>query len=985
MIRRGGLRFNRPVIAAALAGLFLFLLLPAARASAQDTPSFGHAVVVVRDGEPRLLLDGKPFFFLGGAFFYERIPRSRWRESMQRMRELGANTLDLYVPWNWHELADGDFDFTGRTSPRRDLREVLRLGKELGFFFIVRPGPVIRNEWRNGGYPAWLLTRPEYGMPLHDVLEGRYPATATLQNAHSDDAAAQWMDNATHLRYAARWLHRALEEFRPVADRVIAVQLDDDQGAYLDNDTFPAPHLHAYLQWLERQARDVVGPLTPAFINTFEMKVPSSSPVWAMGNWYQSEALKIGDHDRAELAFATATLRTQERGPLAYSEFQAGWLAGPEDPQPRPADPTNTSLALGELTGWGVKGVVDFPLLDTLAPFGWEAPFSNALYAWDAAVPLDLKPIAGVTTTRWLATRRAFRTLAFYGPALAEAHRVADVALLYDGRSDAFHAAAVLKADLAECRARGAACDVVDPLAVGDARLRTFRFVVAHDGAPAAFVQHARGLGLRVAASVEATGAPGGPADAALLRGPHGSFLVVENWSDAPLRVDPAKYARDVHAFAPFVVAARDVRVAALDVDLAFLSSRFANGDTLTTSCELAGDGDVPALTGTLPDAAGFTGGPGTRETCAADVTVGGVRARESLSAQDGFTLDPPHRERIPNAYLLAPAPIAFVPGISLGPNARFPEPGAGVRVAPAAVVQRDDVFEDGASEIVLGNGAVTAIVAPDGGGRVVAFGRGQVHGTIANLFDATGGLRDDVLVQPPPSKTDRIARYTHSYPAGMFNRRYDACTFGDARASGAYLAYDAPDVVPDGARFERVVALAANARRLVVDERFTPRGAAPDQRLVSLSALTRVNDRDASIDDGTQTFHPASAPAALDPSHGGVGFLTRFPGSPAVAVVRVSWRPGDVEAAGWTPARSNGTLRLVLAPGDWRRLTFAFSTFASSDAAAAFVEAERTWVSANRAPSGSRDGEVAKRYTQSPQKRPSESSCGFESHLPHD
>ena len=28
-------------------------------------------------------------------------------------------------------------------------------------------------------------------MPLHDVLEGRYPATATLQNAHADAAAAE--------------------------------------------------------------------------------------------------------------------------------------------------------------------------------------------------------------------------------------------------------------------------------------------------------------------------------------------------------------------------------------------------------------------------------------------------------------------------------------------------------------------------------------------------------------------------------------------------------------------------------------------------------------------------------------------------------------------------------------------------------------------------------------------------------------------------
>ncbi|MBV8298708.1 MAG: beta-galactosidase, partial [Candidatus Eremiobacteraeota bacterium] len=274
-------------------------------------PPFGHAVVVRKNGEPVLTLNGKPFFFLGGAFFYERIPRSRWREAMLRMRELGANTLDLYVPWNWHELADGDFDFNGRTNARRDLDEVVRLARKYDFKLIVRPGPVIRNEWRNGGYPAWLLERPEYAMPEHDLLEGRYPPTATLQNAHADEAAAEWLHNGTHLRYAKRWLKRVLEEFAPVADLVIAVQLDDDQTAYIDNDTYPAPHLAAYLNLLRGAVQSVTGPNLPVYVNTYQPKVAAALPVWAWGNWYQGGDVQLGQHDLNDLAFSTGLLQTQ--------------------------------------------------------------------------------------------------------------------------------------------------------------------------------------------------------------------------------------------------------------------------------------------------------------------------------------------------------------------------------------------------------------------------------------------------------------------------------------------------------------------------------------------------------------------------------------------------------------------------------------------------------------------------------------------------
>jgi hypothetical protein len=851
-----------PFAAAALALACAWLPGPASAAT------FTHARIVQTGGAPQLLVDGKPFFFFGGAFFYERLPPERWRDAMLRMRALGANTLDLYVPWNWHEIADGQFDFDGHTNPRRNLREVLRLARELGFHLIVRPGPVIRNEWRNGGYPAWLLERPEYGMPLHDVLEGRYPATATLQNANSDDAAAQWLANPTHRRYASRWLHAVVHEFDPYADLVIGIALDDDQGAYIDNQTWPAPHLRTYLQWLQSQVRDVTGPVVPTFINTYDMKVPSSSPVWAMGNWYQSDAYAIGDHDRVELDFATATLTAQEHVPLGISEFQAGWLAAPEDPQPRAADPSNTTLALAEMLSWGAHGVVDFPLQDTLAPFGWEAPFSNAFYDWDAALPYDPQ----ATSARRAPTERFGDEVTRFGAQLATTHRVAGIAIVDEvsasdpaqlTNDDVAAIAAALKDALRACADRGLTCDVVDLRFSSDARLRRYRtLVVPPFVRPPQRAIAQRLARLRAHATVVATVPARRGSGVTVLDGPAGAFAIAVNWSNAP-RIYGGRVALDggrITTLAPFVVAARDAAL----VPIGF------------------------AATGTSPPPAA---GRRFIEPIA--------RRAEPLASSPDCT-----RTRV----LLNPTQAAAlaVPRVAAG----------------TALAVDGEAFGAGDRTIVLANAAVVAAIVPGGGARLVAFAPvGACGATQRSLTDATGALRDDVLLGPPPSATDRIARYTHSYPAGTFNRPYAV----EILASGGDVArvrfsYDAPDLLPHGAHIVKTVSLAAGAARLVVDETITfPGDAAGTQRAVALDALAV----------------PPGAPFVSEPT-----FVAWSDG----LALSVAWPPAGVERATWTPSGSNGTLARVLAPGRWRT-TYALTTAADRAAALDFAQRERDWL----------------------------------------
>ena len=120
--------------------------------------------IVNHGGYPELQIDGVPFFIHSAAFHYYRVPRDQWAKMLSRYKALGINTIDIYIPWNWHEPREGQLDFDGHSNPRRDLRGLLQLITEKGFKLNARPGPQILNEWRHGGYPEWLLERPEYHM-----------------------------------------------------------------------------------------------------------------------------------------------------------------------------------------------------------------------------------------------------------------------------------------------------------------------------------------------------------------------------------------------------------------------------------------------------------------------------------------------------------------------------------------------------------------------------------------------------------------------------------------------------------------------------------------------------------------------------------------------------------------------------------------------------------------------------------------------------
>jgi amino acid transporter len=580
-----------------LAAMLVALWLPGTASASPSTASWApwNASRVITDrGNPVFTVAGKPFFVYGAAFFYERIPREQWFDTLSAYKRLGINTIDLYAIWNWHEPSEGTLDFTGATDPRRDLLGLLKLTHQLGFKLILRPGPVIRNEWRNGGYPGWLLQRPQYQMPLHDVLEGRYPATATLQNAHADAAAAEWLANDTHRSAAGQWLHDVLRAVEPYSHDVIAIALDDDQGAYLDNDTWPAPRWHAYVDWLRATVVSVTGSHVPLFINTYEMKVPSASPAWAWGNWYQSNSYRLGEHDIADLDFATGLLATQRGVPLMQSEFQAGWLQGADEAAPRPSDPSNTAIAMGELLRDGAHGVVNFPVQDTIDPHGWEAPWANWSYAWDAALTVDLH-----ASQRYAPTAAFGEIVGRFGSRLAATHVAADAAIIWPpslfrpGSLNNADFAALAKITIAmqrACNARGLTCTVVDLASSDDRALRRYRAlmlpvlpstVVAGRMEPWAVGRlrsfSKSGRLVSDPSSLRVGGGYLGVPNATLLLADDSTygFIVTINPSDATRRLGPIKVrlAHRIVTVPRFQVQARGTRVIAVGVAAASLNN----------------------------------------------------------------------------------------------------------------------------------------------------------------------------------------------------------------------------------------------------------------------------------------------------------------------------------------------------------------------------------------------------------------------------
>jgi len=101
------------------------------------------------------------------------------------LKTIGVSTVEFSIPPNWHQVEPGELDFTGRTSPRRDLVGFVRLLRRLDLRAWVRPLPADARAQR-----AWLKG-------LETVLATQTPAMAVPSRSSK---AALWLSMPPFLR-----------------------------------------------------------------------------------------------------------------------------------------------------------------------------------------------------------------------------------------------------------------------------------------------------------------------------------------------------------------------------------------------------------------------------------------------------------------------------------------------------------------------------------------------------------------------------------------------------------------------------------------------------------------------------------------------------------------------------------------------------------------------------------------------------------------
>jgi beta-galactosidase len=163
--------------------------------------------------------DDRPLLLQAGEFHYFRTPPEAWTHRLGLLKQAGFNAVATYIPWRWHEVEEGVFDFDGHSHPMRNLAGFLDLAASLDLWILPRPGPYIMAETINEGIPDWVFAH--------------YPQVALIDQHGKPHNIVSYL-HPDFLACAARWYRAVFQVLAPRqvtrGGKILAVQLDNEMG-----------------------------------------------------------------------------------------------------------------------------------------------------------------------------------------------------------------------------------------------------------------------------------------------------------------------------------------------------------------------------------------------------------------------------------------------------------------------------------------------------------------------------------------------------------------------------------------------------------------------------------------------------------------------------------------------------------------------------------------------------------------------------------
>ncbi|CCY73475.1 beta-galactosidase [Eubacterium sp. CAG:115] len=271
-------------------------------------------------------LNGEPFKIISGAFHYFRTVPEYWQDRIEKLVNMGCNTVETYIPWNFHEPEKGNFRFDGM----HDIERFIHLAEKMGLYIIIRPSPYVCSEWEFGGLPAWLLR--DRNMRLRCSYEPYLNAVKEYYSVLIPKLVPHQCDRG---------------------GGVILVQLENEYG-YYGNDT-------AYLEFLRDTLRELG--VTVPFVTS---DGPWSEPKFKSG--MLNGALPTGNFGSgAEWQFGQMRKYIGENKPLMCMEFWNGWF----DAWGEEHHTTSPEKAASELDELLKRGSVNFYMFEGGTNFGF--------------------------------------------------------------------------------------------------------------------------------------------------------------------------------------------------------------------------------------------------------------------------------------------------------------------------------------------------------------------------------------------------------------------------------------------------------------------------------------------------------------------------------------------------------------------------------------------------------------------------------------